>query len=258
MGILNVTPDSFSDGGLWMDPDRAVTHAVSMVEEGADIIDIGGESTRPGSATVPADEELRRVMPVVERLLSVLKVPLSLDTFKASVAAPALDAGVEIINDISGLAFDERMAGTVAGFRAGLVVMHTRGRPADMQLDTRYGDLVSEVRSALASSIQRARAAGVTEEQIVIDPGIGFAKDRGGNLELLRFLRELLPLGRPILVGTSRKGFTASAAGRSVTSRLFTTAATVALAVANGARVVRVHDVAAMRDVADMAWEIAG
>jgi dihydropteroate synthase len=258
MGILNVTPDSFSDGGLWSDPERAVAHAAVMVEEGADIIDIGGESTRPGSAGVSETEELRRVMPVIERLAASLNVPLSIDTTKSTVAARALAAGAEIVNDISGLTFDAGMATTVAAGRAGLVVMHTRGRPEVMQHDTFYRAVVDEVCSGLASSLQRAISAGIAAEQVVLDPGIGFGKDRAGNLELLRSLRELLVLGRPLLVGTSRKCFTGTTAGRSVDSRLYTTAATVALAVANGARVLRVHDVAAMRDVADMAWEIAG
>ena len=258
MGILNVTPDSFSDGGLWTDLGRAVARAVDMVEEGADIIDIGGESTRPGAAPVSEDDELRRVMPLIESLASSLNVPLSIDTTKSTVARRALAAGAEIVNDISGLMFDAGMAETVAAGRAGLVVMHTRGRPEVMQHDTFYTSVVNEVRSALASMIPRALAAGISMDQIVIDPGIGFGKDRAGNLQLLRSLRELLVLGRPLLVGTSRKGVTGRAAGRTVDNRLFTTAATVALAVANGAAVLRVHDVSAMRDVADMAWEIAG
>lgn len=258
MGILNVTPDSFFDGGLWIDPERAVAHAVEMVSEGADIIDIGGESTRPGARPVSADEELNRVMPVIERLVNCLDIPLSLDTYKASVASRALAAGVEIINDISGLSFDDEMAVTVAENHAGLVIQHTRGRPDTMQQNTAYDDLVCEVSSRLGFSLSRAIQSGISVEQIVLDPGIGFAKDRDGNLELLRSLGKLLPLGRPLFVGTSRKGFTAVAAGRTVADRFFTTAATVALAVANGARVLRVHDVAAMRDVADMAWEIAG
>ena len=258
MGILNVTPDSFSDGGLWTDLGRAVARAVAMVEEGADIIDIGGESTRPGAAQVSEDEELRRVIPLIERLAARLNVPLSIDTTKSTVARRALAAGAEIVNDISGLIFDAGMAETVAAGRSGLVVMHTRGRPEVMQHDTFYPSVVSEVRSALASMMQRALAAGISLEQVVIDPGIGFGKDRAGNLQLLRSLRELLVLGRPLLIGTSRKGVTGSAAGRTVDNRLFTTAATVALAVANGAGVLRVHDVSAMRDVADMAWEITG
>ena len=257
MGILNLTPDSFSDGGLWMDSERAVARAVAMDEEGADIIDIGGESTRPGSLPVSEDEELRRVMPVIERLAACLNVPLSIDTTRSNVARCALSAGVEIVNDISGLTFDAGMAATVAANHAGLVVMHTRGRPEVMQNDTFYHGVVNEVCSGLAVAVQRALSAGMSAEQVVVDPGIGFGKDRAGNLELLRSLCDLHVLGRPLLVGTSRKGFTGTVAGRTVDNRLFTTAATVALAVANGARVLRVHDVAAMRDVADMAWEIA-
>ena len=258
MGILNVTPDSFSDGGQWTDPGRAVARAVEMVAEGADIIDIGGESTRPGGAPVSLEEELRRIMPVIERLIGSLDVPLSIDTTKSVVASRALAAGAEIINDISGLTFDAGMAEAVAALRAGLVIMHTRGRPNVMQHDTFYHSVVDEVFSSLASSLDRARIAGVAEECIVVDPGIGFGKDRAGNLELLRRLREFLALGRPLLVGTSRKGFTGTVGGRSVDNRLFTTAATVALAVANGAALLRVHDVAVMRDVADMAREITG
>ena len=258
MGILNLTPDSFSDGGLWMDPERAVAHAVAMAEEGADIIDLGGESTRPGAAPVSEDVESRRVMPVVELLAARLNIPLSIDTTKSTVARRALSVGAEIVNDISGLTYDAGMAETVAAGRAGLVIMHTRGRPETMQHDTFYHSVVNEVLSGLAASVRRALSAGITLEQVVVDPGIGFGKDRAGNLELLRSLRELLVLGRPLLVGTSRKGFTSTAAGRTVANRLFTTAATVALAVANGARVLRVHDVAAMRDVADMAWDSAG
>jgi dihydropteroate synthase len=257
MGILNVTPDSFADGGRWTNPELAIAHAVAMAEEGADIIDIGGESTRPGSVPVSEVDEMHRVIPVIERLASRLNVPLSIDTTKSSVARQALAAGAEIVNDISGLTFDAGMAETVVAGRSGLVIMHTRGRPTTMQLDTSYLSVVSEVRDGIASSMQRALCAGISRDQIVIDPGIGFGKDRAGNLELLRSLSELHILGRPLLVGTSRKGFTGTVAGRAVDNRLFTTAATVALAVAYGAGVIRVHDVAAMRDVADMAWEIA-
>lgn len=258
MGILNITPDSFSDGGLWIDPRQAVAHAVAMAAQGADIIDIGGESTRPGASPVAEDEELRRVMPVIEQLVGLLDIPLSIDTFKVTVARRALASGVEIVNDISGLSFDPSLAGAVAGAGAGLVVMHTRGRPSDMQQNTSYQSVVGEVFASLAHSLRTARSAGIANDCLVVDPGIGFGKDRSGNLELLRHLEEFSPLGRPLLVGTSRKGFTGSAAGRPVEDRLMTTAATVALAVAHGARIIRVHDVAAMRDVADMAWEIAG
>jgi len=256
MGILNVTPDSFSDGGRWHDPERAVARALEMADEGADLIDIGGESTRPGSFPIPADEELRRVMPVIERLAGSSAVPLSIDTTKSVVAARALAAGVEIVNDISGLTFDAAMAEAVAVSGAGLVIMHTRGRPEVMQRDTLYASLIPDVCASLRASLERAAAAGIQGEQVVLDPGIGFGKDREGNLELLRNLKEFSSFDRPLLVGTSRKGFTGTAAGRTIKDRIYTTAATVALAVANGATVLRVHDVAAMRDVADMAWEI--
>lgn len=256
MGILNVTPDSFSDGGSWIDPQQAVDHALEMVEFGADIIDIGGESTRPFIPPVDEDEELRRIMPVLERLEGKLTVPLSIDTYKASVARKAVEGGCAIVNDVSGLTFDPALAETIASTGAGAVLMHTRGRPTVMQAETAYDDLLGEVAESLANSLAFAVEAGIAPERLVLDPGIGFGKSREGNLELLRRLRELSFLGRPLLVGTSRKGFTASAGGRQAHSRTYTTAATVALAVANGASILRVHDVKEMRDVADMAGDI--
>lgn len=252
MGILNVTPDSFSDGSLYCDLDRAEEHAFQLVSEGADIVDIGGESTRPNVAPVDADEESRRVIPLVERLAGRIPVPISVDTYKAVVAREALRAGAEIVNDISGLTFDPAMAATVAESRAGLVVMHTRGRPDTMQKNTTYGNLISEVLDFLRRSVSTAEAAGVARDRIVVDPGIGFAKSVQGNLEILRRIREFAGLNLPILVGTSRKSFIGTVLGRNVDERLFGTAATVALAVANGASIIRVHDVREMRDVADM------
>ncbi len=258
MGILNVTPDSFSDGGCFCSPDAAVDHALQMVEQGADLIDIGAESTRPGAPLVTAEEELRRLMPVLERLSGQITVPISIDTWKAPVAQATLAAGAEIINDISGLTFDPTLSEVVARRQAGLVLMHTRGRPDRMQQDTRYQDLLGDVAAFLAASLQTAAAAGIPAERIVLDPGIGFGKDTAGNLELLRRLRELRGLGRPLLVGTSRKRFIGATLGRDDTrDRLLGTAATVALAVTEGAAILRVHDVAAMRDVADMAHHIA-
>lgn len=258
MGILNVTPDSFSDGNEFFSLERAVERALEMQTQGADIIDIGGESTRPNAEPVTLEEELRRVVPVVERLSGVLDIPISVDTYKAGVARAALDAGAEIINDVSGFLFDSDMAAVVADKRAGAVVMHTRGTPQEMQKNTSYIDVVSEVVDALAQLVRSAVQAGVPEENIVVDPGIGFAKSREGNLEILRRLQELSCLRRPILIGPSRKSFTASVSGRQVETRLYSTAATVALGVANGASIIRVHDVREMRDVADMAAEIAG
>lgn len=256
MGILNVTPDSFSDGGRFDSPERAADRAVAMVDEGADIIDIGGESTRPNVSPVPAADELRRVVPIVEKLAGIVSVPLSVDTYKAVVAREAIAAGAEIVNDVSGFTFDAAMAETVASSTAGAVLMHTRGRPTEMQKDTVYADLVGEVAEFLAAAVARAEKAGIGRERIVVDPGIGFGKSLTGNLELLRRLAELSGIGCPLLVGTSRKAFIGKVLDREVDGRLFGTAATVAAAVMNGARIVRVHDVRPMRDVVDMTWAI--
>lgn len=257
MGILNVTPDSFSDGGLCPDLDAALAHARLLASQGADLIDIGGESTRPGAAPVGLQEELDRVLPVVEAVRREIAVPLSVDTTKSVVAAAAVAAGAEFINDVSGLTFDPAMAATVAAQGAGLFVMHTRGRPETMQADTRYADLLGEVRTALAESVGRAVAAGVAVERIAVDPGIGFGKDAAGNLELLRRLDELSALGRPILVGTSRKNFIGKVLGQDrPAQRGAGTLATVALAVASGARLFRVHEVAPAREAALMAWAV--
>jgi dihydropteroate synthase len=253
MGILNVTPDSFSDGNRFFTVAAAVERALELEREGADIIDLGGESTRPGAPAVDLAEELRRVVPVVEALAGRLQVPISVDTYKSGVARAACSAGAEIVNDVSGLFFDPAMAGAVAEAEAGLVVMHTRGRPDRMQADTRYDDLIAEVKGSLSASLARARDAGVRACRIAIDPGIGFGKSVEGNLELIRRLSELLPLGHPILVGPSRKAFIGAVLGSGGRDRLFGTAAAVAVSILNGASIVRVHDVAAMRDVADMA-----
>jgi dihydropteroate synthase len=252
MGILNVTPDSFSDGNSFFSTEQAVARAVAMEADGADIIDIGGESTRPKAAQVPPEEELQRVIPVVERLAGRLRIPLSIDTTKAVVAERALAAGAEIINDISAMTFDPRMAEVVAAAGAGVVLMHTRGTPADMQKDTRYGDIVGEIKEFLGDALHRAALSGIATEQVVVDPGVGFGKDREGNLEILRRLDEFSSLGRPVLVGASRKSFIGTTLGRDVEERVFGTAATVALALVSGATIFRVHDVRAMRDVADM------
>ena len=253
MGILNVTPDSFSDGGICCDPDRAIERALQMASEGADIIDIGGESTRPGADAVSSDEELGRIIPVIERLAGKLECAISVDTWKSDVAARALSAGAEIINDISGFNFDPRMASVAAASGAGVVLMHTRGRPENMQQNTSYDDLMAEVVNGLTASLSIAHEAGVSRDCIAIDPGIGFGKGAAGNLELVRRLAELSCFGVPILTGPSRKSFIGTVLGRSQTAdRLFGTAAVAALSVSNGASILRVHDVRAMRDVADM------
>ena len=254
MGILNVTPDSFSDGNRFFSLEAAVARALEMERQGADIIDIGGESTRPNAPAVELAQELDRVLPVIEALAGKVSVPISVDTYKAGVARAACAAGAEIVNDVSGLFFDAEMAETVAQAGAGLVVMHTRGRPDRMQADTRYLDLVAEVKAYLEDSLALAEKAGIRAGRIVVDPGIGFGKSVEGNLELIRRVAELRTLGCPILVGTSRKSFIGAVTGQGEEGgRLFGTAATVAVAVVNGASIVRVHDVAEMRDVAVMA-----
>nr|WP_244161376.1 dihydropteroate synthase [Trichlorobacter thiogenes] len=257
MGILNVTPDSFSDGGCYSTVEQAVERALQLEAEGADLLDIGGESTRPGAPLISAEEEQERVLPVIEALANRLSIPISIDTWKSSVADACLTAGAEIINDISGLNFDPALAEVIARHQAGLVVMHTRGTPQQMQQDTAYTDLMGEVTASLLQSAASARSAGIAHEQIALDPGIGFAKDLHGNLELLRRLSELCSLGYPLLVGTSRKSFIGKTLQREAAAdRLFGTAATVAHAVTSGARIVRVHDVQAMKDVALMAHAI--
>ena len=252
MGVLNVTPDSFSDGGLYLDAGRAVEYAHRMVEDGADLIDVGGESTRPGSKPVSVEEELRRILSPVRRLVGKLPVPVSVDTYKADVAAAVLAEGVDLINDISGLSFDPRMASVVAEAGAGLVLTHIRGTPRTMQEDPRYGDLIAEVREYLRERIQLAEEHGVHPAAIAVDPGIGFGKGVEHNLILLNRLPELQVLGRPVLVGPSRKSFIGSVLDCPVEERLEGTAAAVAVAIWQGAHIVRVHDVQAMVQVARM------
>ncbi|WP_235269830.1 dihydropteroate synthase [Geoalkalibacter subterraneus] len=257
MGILNITPDSFSDGGCYLDPDCALKQARNMVEQGVDLIDIGGESTRPGSTGVDEEEEVRRVVPIVERIAAQCAVPISVDTTKSRVAHEAILAGAEFINDVSGLRFDSEMARVAAQTGAGLFLMHTRGRSDIMQKRTDYADLLGDVCRYLAEGIELAYAAGVEEDRIAVDPGVGFGKDAAGNLEILRRLAELHCLGRPILLGTSRKAFLGKILDRpQPCERLFGTVATTALGVAQGARIFRVHDVAPNRDAALTAWAI--
>jgi len=272
LGVLNVTPDSFSDGGRFLGVDAAVGHAREMARAGADIIDIGGESTRPGAAAVSVDEELQRVLPVIERLADggpgssrklsgftasgERALPISIDTTKAVVAEKSLAAGARIVNDISALRFDARMVDVVRDAGAGVVLMHMQGTPQTMQQSPRYDDVVAEVRSFLAERIAFAESCGLNKAQIAVDPGIGFGKTVEHNLQLLAHLGEFGSLGCPVVVGTSRKSFIGKVlAAREVEraggadGRLWGTAATVAWAVAQGARVVRVHDVAEMSDV---------
>jgi dihydropteroate synthase len=258
LGVLNVTPDSFSDGGAFLDPGAAAEHALRMAADGADCIDIGGESTRPGAPPVSAEEEWARIGPVLKRLLGCCPVPISVDTTKAAVAARALDAGVAIVNDVSALRFDPALAGLVAEAGAGLVLMHMQGTPRTMQERPSYGDVVAEVRAFLAERLQVAIGAGIPPEAVLLDPGIGFGKAVEHNLTLLRRLPELGTLGRPLLVGPSRKAFIGAVLGTAVTDRLEGTAAALALAIAGGATLVRVHDVKAMGRVARMCDAILG
>jgi dihydropteroate synthase len=258
MGILNVTPDSFSDGSCYVDPVQAVEHARQLVADGADIIDIGGESTRPGALPVSVAEELRRVIPVIERLAATVSVPLSIDTTKAEVAQHAIAAGAEIINDISGLTFDPAMIGVAAATGAGVVLMHTRGRPDAMQANTEYRDLVADVHSFFVDRTQAACAAGIAPEALVIDPGIGFGKNDSGNIRLIQELHSFRDLGYPLLLGTSRKGFIGRVLNREVHARLYGTAATMAFALMQGVHVFRVHDVHPMRDLLDMTAVLMG
>ena len=249
MAVLNVTPDSFSDGGRFSDPDRAVAEALKMIEEGADILDIGGESSRPGAQAISVDEELERVVPIVAELAGRVRVPISIDTTKAEVARRCLDLGASIINDISALRHDPEMAEVVRQYGAGLILMHMRGEPATMQLNPSYTDVIDDVCDFLRSRIEAAIAWGIDRERIAVDPGIGFGKRVEDNLALLDQLASLTCLGRPIVVGPSRKGFLGALLDRPVLEREWGTAAAVAVAVLNGAHVVRVHAVAQMRDV---------
>ncbi len=254
MGVLNVTPDSFSDGGLHADPARAVDAALAMIAAGADLIDVGGESTRPGAAPVDVAEERRRVLPVIRVLARQATVPISIDTTKADVARAAVDAGAAILNDISGLRYDPAVARVAAESGAPLVLMHMRGRPADMQVSAVYADVVGEVLRELADVVARAVRAGVQREQIIVDPGIGFAKRAPHSLALLARLPELATLDRPLLVGPSRKSFLEAAVGaRHTGARDWATAGAVAAAVLLGAHIVRVHAVAPMVDVVRVA-----
>ncbi|MFH1502566.1 MAG: dihydropteroate synthase [Candidatus Eisenbacteria bacterium] len=252
MGILNVTPDSFSDGGRYMQPSEAVEAALGMISDGADIIDVGGESSRPGSEPVSEETELGRVIPIIEAIAGEWDGPISIDTYRASVADRALGAGAAIVNDITALRGDAAMASTVARHGAGCVLMHMLGRPSDMQRDPSYDDVMGEIALFLEQAILSAESAGVEGDRIAIDPGIGFGKTSGHNLAILRHLPELAVLGKPVLVGPSRKAFIGKVLDLPVEDRLEGTLATAAYAVAQGARILRVHDVAPVLRAARM------
>ncbi len=252
MGILNVTPDSFSDGGNYLDVQQAIVHAETMVAEGATLIDIGGESSRPGASPVSVNEELARVLPVVRALADTVDVLLSVDTYKAEVARRALEAGAHVVNDITALCGDPDMAATVAEMEAGVVLMHMKGTPRTMQQFPEYNDVVNEVCTWLKKKIQNAEAQGIVPERIIVDPGIGFGKTTKHNLELLKRLSEFRALKKPLLIGTSRKSFIGNILEVPVTERVEGTAATVCWAIAHGADIVRVHDVKANVRAAQM------
>jgi dihydropteroate synthase len=259
MGVLNVTPDSFSDGGKFFSVEQAVTGALEMERDGADLLDIGAESTRPGSEGISEEEELRRLLPVLEALHGRLKIPISVDTQKAEVAERALGSGAGLINDISGLKHDARLAEVVARHKVPLILMHIRGTPRTMQKAPFAKDVMKDVTAGLRESVRKARRAGVAKSQILIDPGIGFGKSHAQNYELIARLPELAKLGFPALVGTSRKGFLgatlADAEGKPapIEERIWGTAATVTASILNGAHIVRVHDVKEMAQVARVA-----
>lgn len=255
MGVLNVTPDSFSDGGKFLDPARTIEYALAMESAGADLLDIGGESTRPGSVEVHASEELDRILPVLEGLRGRLKIPISVDTRRAAVAELALRAGAQIINDVSGLRSDSRLAELAARCCVPLILMHMRGEPRTMQKAGFARDALRDVIQGLRKSISIARRAGVAKSQIILDPGIGFGKSFAQNYELLENLPQLAKLGYPLLVGTSRKGFLGATLARDAKpappdERIWGTAATVTASILNGAHIVRVHDVPEMVQVA--------
>jgi dihydropteroate synthase len=258
MGIINVTPDSFSDGGVLLDPAAAVDAGVRMVADGADLLDVGGESTRPGAQPLSEAEERRRVLPVISALAARVRVPISIDTYKAGVADAALESGAALVNDVSGLRYEPALGGVVAERRAALVLMHTRGRSSDMYEHASYHDVVDEVLDELRESIAFAAGAGVPGERIVVDPGLGFAKQGVHNYEILGRLEELSELGRPVLVGPSRKAFLTRPMGAEVAApaRDWPTSAAVASAVLSGAHIVRVHAVAEMVQVVRIADEI--
>ena len=258
MGILNVTPDSFSDGGKFDNPKQAASHATKMIEDGADIIDIGGESTRPGAEPVSIDEELNRTIPVIEAIRDQSDCIISIDTYKSKVAESALDAGANMVNDISGLTFDEGMASLVAEKETPVVIMHIKGLPLDMQEDPHYDDLIREVKEYFTAQITKAKEAGISDAHIILDPGIGFGKRLEDNFELIRELKQICAMEYPILIGPSRKSFIGTVLNLPITERLEGTLASITAGVMNGARIVRVHDIMAVRRTIAITEKIMG
>jgi dihydropteroate synthase len=258
MGVLNVTPDSFSDGGRYLEPELAIERALKMTEEGADIIDIGGESSRPGAQRVNLEEELRRVIPIVKAVKKKCDVAISIDTYKSEVARQALSEGAEIVNDITALNGDEDMARVIAAAGAAAVLMHMKGEPGTMQVSPSYEDVIGEIMVYLSGAIAKAESSGIDPLRIIVDPGIGFGKKTDHNVTILRQLKRLRDLGKPLLVGTSRKSFIGELTARSVEERDFGTAASITAAIMNGADLIRTHDVRNTLDVIKVADAIAG
>jgi dihydropteroate synthase len=255
MGIVNVTPDSFSDGGRFLHIDAAIAHGLELVRQGADLLDIGGESTRPGSQPVPCEKEMLRVLPVVTALAQQISVPISIDTSKADVARACLEAGAHIVNDVTGLTGDPCMAEVVRDLGAGAIIMHMQGTPADMQVAPHYGDVITDLCRFFAERLQSLTAVGIPAEALALDPGIGFGKAREHNITLLARLAEFAALGRPICLGVSRKGFLGKLLDRPVEERLAASLAAAAYALAqNAAQILRVHDVAQTRDLV-LVWD---
>lgn len=258
MGILNVTSDSFSKDGIYKDPQRAEDLALQMIKEGADIIDIGGESTHPRAELVSAEEEKMRVLPVIKRIAKKIAAPISIDTTKSLVAEAALEEGASIVNDISGLSFDKDMASVVSRFKAGCILMHIQGTPQTMQSNPSYESLLDEIIDDLRKKIATALESGIEQDKLIVDPGFGFGKTTEHNLQILKHLNKFSCLDLPILIGTSRKAFIGNTLNLEVEKRLFGTAATVALSIAGGAHIIRVHDVKEMAQVAKMIDAVLG
>jgi dihydropteroate synthase len=252
MGVLNTTPDSFYDGGNYTNIDAALRHVEKMIEEGADIVDIGGESTRPGSLGISEVDELERVIPVVKEIRKHFDIPLSIDTTKSTVARQALEEGVSIVNDISGLTFDPEIAQVVSEFGAGMVLTHTTSRPLDMQSKTEYGSLIEDIKDSLGNSVNIAEQKGVNPGSIIVDPGFGFGKTVEQNLALLKYLQSFRQLGKPILIGTSNKSFIGKVLKAPKEDRIEGTAATIAIGILNGASIIRVHETGYMKLVSKM------
>ncbi len=258
MGILNVTQDSFSDGGKFDTPEQAATHAIKMIEDGADIIDIGGESTRPGAEPVSLEEELNRTIPVIEAIRKQSDCVISIDTYKSKVASAALNAGANLVNDISGLTFDVGIAPLVAEKNVPVILMHIKGTPRDMQKEPHYEDLMGEIKDFFTAQIVKAKKAGISNTNIILDPGIGFGKRLEDNFELIRELKQICAMGYPVLIGPSRKSFIGTALNLPVTERLEGTLASITAGVMNGARIVRVHDVVSVLRTVTITEKIMG